>query len=287
MRYRAAPQLPFQSENARVSASLRPPVEPLGDLLKRADGTKIAAVRAGLAAQPVSDLIASFQSRFRDNRLTVLLIAEELASRGVPPVFWHDPRWPKPFSAVQQFDLLTYDLRYLQHEYKASSWRVRVKAFAQMMEGRQPEARFHESVEWIWNGDKDWWWIVGRLAIPELRQGGCMFLGRAAVKRDREQFAAKRERVYKAIEADVAASRTTSMYGRDEKKATIKRRVTLWWIAELTGWGRPTDVSRIYTLLTSESISRQVVGNQLEAIKAVLLEAGIVKGRKARLQVTV
>lgn len=157
-----------------------------------------------------------------------------------------------------------------------------MKAFDEMLTGKQSEAKFHGSVEWIWNGNKEMWWIRARLGIPVERQAACMYLGKEAVRHHREALALKRERVYTALSDNVAQTRMTSQYGEKERKETLKRRVLFWWIAELTAWGS-SDVAAVYNLLAEKPVNRQVVDKQLDIIHAVLANAGIARARKKRL----
>jgi hypothetical protein len=265
-----------------VTSGTRSPVKGLRELVEGADSAKLKKARRYLAGRETQTLVGEFQKRFRLQRLNAWLIADVLSDRGVPPVFWYDQRSDNLLTETQQFDALTYDLRYLQGRFHLYPWPIRVREFQLTLAGSS-ESKLHRTAEWIWNGNKPMYFTVGRLAIPLEVQGGCVILAKAEVKSGRAGIREKRDAVYKALSEDIRKAPLSEQYDRDARQASVHRRMIIWWIAEMTGWKSASEVAALFQQVTGEVLSRQVVTKLMERIKAVLHDQEIARTKKRRL----
>jgi prophage regulatory protein len=81
-------------------------------------------------------------------------------------------------------------------------------------------------------------------------------------------------RWFEHVKKDAGTIRRGMTLDLDQLRARTRRRHLIWYCAQLTNLS-PSATARKYAQLTGETISRQVVANQLEKIEEVLPKKGL------------
>jgi hypothetical protein len=252
----------------------------MDELQKRADRTRVAAAQAVLSAETIDDLTLRFRRMFwSGKRFVTYLVGQELLDRGVPPLFWHDPRSVKAPSSEQQLDLVTFDVLFLADMYARKAWPVR---YAQERRGLEDRRYVTQAAVYVfYGGTREVWDMVGRLQVPPEHQLLCAHLHSAAVQRRLMGLKANRDAVFSALNSRTRAARRTATYMDADALATLRRRHHLWFCAELTGWS-PSAAARLYGLSTGTSLARTLAYKHIQVILQVLRDHGMTHSRRKK-----
>lgn len=253
-----------------MPASAAPvPFIPLAPLLHALAPAKLAEARVRVGRLHRDELIIRFQSAFHaGKRVVSLLCADSLISQGIPPAFWHSSLLQSNFSVTDRFDLFAHDVRWLRAAYPKHARTVRYDRYRSLLTGS--ETAFHREAEFaFYAGRRPAWKIVGSLSLDESQQMDCRWLRSAPVTRRLKVVTEKRDQVILALSEDLKGVRRTAQFSDVDAVESLLRRHRLWQCAQMAD-GKPTETARRYSQMTGESISRQVVANQLQKVDAVL-----------------
>lgn len=265
--------LPSEKAEARTAR--------LDELLARANRTQVEQVRSRICGLPLDQLKSKFRSTFRcGRRLSSLLLAEELLSRKVAPMFWHDWRSSWTYTPTHEVDLIGFDLLYLHQLFTEVPWHT-----PHANERRALTAGHHyafQTAQFLYyDGKRHKWEMVRRLRVPLDHQLTCAYLRSAPVQKKHDVLALKRDQVFNAIRLDVSKVRITATYTSQHARSTVLTRHALWLCGELCGW-QPSRSARLYEQLTGEAINRGLVAKHFERIHEVLRAAGISRSHVKR-----
>jgi hypothetical protein len=214
-------------------------------------------------------LIERFRDAFANgSRLAAFILAEELTKRGIPPCFRHHHLSSMDHSIHQRFDLLIYDLRWLRRAHHDHAAVIRFARCRKVFTGS--DASFHDEATFMFHGGtRAPWKIVKSLRLTEDQQAECHWLRSAPVAKRLAGVQAMRERVFRALQADVARVRRTVSFSDADAKATLLRRHRLWLCRSYTTGG-PSKIAARYYQLTGEQVTGKVVSRQLQIVDDTL-----------------
>lgn len=255
------------------------PFEPLARLVQGIEPSKLNEVKTRLATADRDKLLERFRADFRTgNRRRALVIADALIERGVPPIFWHDWRYVAIYSLEQRADLLVYDLRWLRSAYPNHASTVRYDR-SRLMLSKVDAAHHREAMFAFYNGRRALWKIVASLSLSVAQQHDCWQLRSAPVATRHQVVQAMHDKVFAKLLADLNGVRRTVTFTDEDARATLIRRHRLWLCASMSD-GNPTEIARRYRQLTGETLTRQVVANQLAKVTPILEEREVTSRSK-------
>ncbi|WP_211454442.1 hypothetical protein [Collimonas antrihumi] len=242
---------------------------PLAQILQAQSPEKLAAARARAATFDRAVLIDKFRAAFAGGkRVVAFVLADELSKRGLPPCFRHHHLSATTYSTNQEFDLMAFDLRWLRREYPDHVRAVKFKRCRALFVGS--ESGFHREAEFaFYGGVRAAWKLVKSFCLTEEQQLDCFWLRSAPIAKRLETAHAMRDKVFKALQGDLQATRRTKTFTDDDAKAALLRRHRLWVCRGHTTGG-PSEIAKKYKQLTGEEISRQIVSRQLCLVDEVL-----------------
>lgn len=225
---------------------------------------------AALAAAPLDNLLSRYRRELAHRDFAVQSdaaanrLAEELDRRGIAPVFrvLRDDldHCPYLIEHVALRDLIWLRQRHPAHKVAWLQHRgvfhpdddKALKAMRHLLwEGRRPPAQ-----------------LIKALALTLEQAAELAWIIPAPIAARRRKIAGQRDRVAEKIAGAVRGSRDRRSDA--EKDATIRRRAAIWQAAELADWS-PTRTAELFAMMPGgEPLPRNVIGNQLAAIKEAL-----------------
>ncbi|MFZ6771339.1 hypothetical protein ACO0LB_01350 [Undibacterium sp. SXout7W] len=248
-----------------------PPFEPLHKLLKKVNPEKLIEARNALSSMNKEELILRFNTAFRKKqRLNAFVLSEVLTATGVPPESRRSHS-KTAYSIEQEFDLLTYDLRWLRSAYPKQSGAIKYERFREAFS--RDDTRAHKAAEYIFyfNGKerRATWKIVKALAMTDEMCFDCYQLKSQPVKKREEATREMRNSVFSKLEEYTRATRLTRVFTKEDAKATLNRRMNLW-VCERMSDGTNREITRRYQLLTGQVITAQIASRQLGIVREIL-----------------
>lgn len=233
-----------------------------------------------------------FQQLIKENLLGALHVSEELARRGVAPVF----QLRHPFGLLEalahgktrlsagqviklektgcvsshesislpvtvEFILLCIDLKWIAVQYPVH------KPEWLRASGVFKKADFLRTAKYLfWGGRREAGQISKALALKPQQQRECCFINCLVESRWRGKLVM---RFYKAAELiDSSAGRSKDRRSEDEQRKTLKRRRDIWLCAEMANW-KPQRTADLYQMLTGEVLQRNNIANQIAKLPNV------------------
>lgn len=264
--------------------------------------TPICKAEEAAVAQPLQKLLseasverlreALFRQLIKENLLGVLNVSEELARRGVAPVF----QLRHPFGLLEalahgrtllsagqiiqlektgcvsshetialpvavEFILLCIDLKWIavQYPFHKPEW-LRASGIFKKVD-------FLKTAKYLfWGGRREAGQISKALALRPQQQRECCLINCLAESRSRRKLVM---RFYKAAELiDSSARRSKDHRTEDEQSKTLKRRRDIWLCAEMADW-KPQRTADLYQMLTGEVLQRNNIANQMAKLPNV------------------
>jgi hypothetical protein len=242
----------------------------LAPLLQAIAPETLNAARSRVAELDRSSLIKGFRKAYSSGkRVAAFVIADELTTRRIPPVFRYSHASATDCNLEQRFDLLVYDLRWLRRWYPDHARGVRYQRCKTLLTGS--DKLFHREAEYMfYGGRRPVWKIVASLSLSETQQIDCYLLRSAPIKKRETATQAMCGRVFSALEADLKAARRTSAFTDNDANTTLLRRQQLWLCSRMVSSRSPTEIAERYMQMTGQRITRQAVGKQVAKIDGVL-----------------
>lgn len=246
---------------------------PLVPLLRLVDPFKLDEAQQRLRKLERTDLLTRYRAAFAaGRRVHVYVMAEALATNGVPPFAWHEALHLDELNVNQRFDLFMGDLLWLRHQYPDHAKHVRYRR-CQAVLTAQP-AVFRREAEFMgYAGRRPVWKLVASLSLTERQQWICALLRSTPIKKRAAATEAVSECVFKALEDDVRLVRRSVSFGDMEAFATLQRRHALWRCARMVGTDSAQQVAVRYQQLTDTTVTRQAVAQQLKKVRAALAKS--------------
>lgn len=226
-----------------------------------------ARLSAVLAAAPIELILSKYRhaALFDANEVAALRLGGELDRRGIAPVFRMldvlcDELVPDARQIVALADLQWLCARYPDH---IPAWDRLRGVFDKGEAKALRAARFA-----LWNGHRRPGQLVKALALTEMQLQELAWLIPAHVGRLRRSILERRHGAVNRIAETLSSSRDRR--GPEEQAKTLRRREVLWLCAELAGW-RPKRTAELFAMMPEgQELPRNVVGRQLDAIRAAL-----------------
>jgi hypothetical protein len=236
----------------------------LSSIFAEASTEKLSAAKQALCKMDREELINRFRTCFaKGSRLSAFLISEELTKRGIPPCFRHNNLAPdRAHSVNENFDLLTYDVRWIAHKYPEHASVLRGVRAVGIFSG----LAVHSTVSHLYHlGNSPAWLIVKKIKMSPAMQVESYWLRSAPMMRKVKGIIKRRDKVFSALAQRRASIMKT---GIDNEMANriLVRRVRLWVCAEMAEWS-PSRTADLYERMTGDPIKRNVAAKQLEKIK--------------------
>lgn len=206
------------------------------------------------------------------DRVGTYLASWEFTRRGVAPVF-RDLKfnWNK-MGSTQMRDVMAYDLDWLRRRYPELAETVRtaksrssLRRLADVFSSSKRLRVFLRGVAVSLTGNyAKPWKLCSDLRLTDIQQTECCALRRSEISK---KIKAARERL-PAMRETIEAMENGGRCGRsdEERRQTVQRRVDLWFCGELAGRDRPTAIAKLYTSMTGNPITKEVVSNQLSRV---------------------
>lgn len=206
------------------------------------------------------------------DRVGAFLASWEFTRRGVAPVFRGLKfQWNKKGS-TQMRDLMTFDLEWLRRRHpelaqtvSAARSRSALRRLADVFSSSERLRVFLRGVAVSLTGNYAMpWKLCSDLKLTEIQQTECRTIRSSEVSK---RIKAVRERL-QAMRDTIEAMENGGRCGRseEERRQTVQRRVDLWFCSELAGRDRPTAIAKLYTSMTGDPITKEVVSNQLSRV---------------------
>jgi hypothetical protein len=163
---------------------------------------------------------------------------------------------------------MVFDLRWLRHRHADHYRHVRYLRYREIL--LSTESGFHRAAEFaFYAGKRPAWKIIGSLSLTERQQWDCVWLRSAPIKKHQAVTDLTLNRITKVLNTDLQSVRRTVSFTHHSADIALTRRIALWVCSRMTN-GSPTETALRYTQMTSEQITRQTVGKQLEKVREVL-----------------
>lgn len=245
---------------------------PLSAVFEAAPATTIEAVRQRLESMGREHLLDRFHAEFfNGRRLAAYMLADELVTREIPPWVWLDGQLEGKHTVVQRCDLMLFDLRWLSRWHREHIAKCRYQRYRQLT--FWTDKRFLTAAGWIvHDGKRPAWKIVRALSLDNAQQLDCVLLRSAPINKVAAATAAMRDRVFRALQDDVASIRRTRTFTSNDALNTLSRRRHLWLCSRMAD--SPTEVARRYRQLTGDDITRQAAAKQLAKVDEALRKIG-------------
>lgn len=233
-----------------------------------------------------------FQQLIKENLMGSLHVSEELARRGVAPVF----QLRHPFGLLEtlahggtrltagqiiqlektgfvssreaislpitvELILLCIDLKWITVKYPAH------KPEWLRAGGIFKNADFLKTAKYLyWGGRRESGQISKALALRPHQQRECCLIKCLAESRWREKLVI---RFYKAVELiNSSVARSRDHRTEDERRKTLRRRRDIWLCAEIADW-KPQRTADLYQMLSGEVLQRNNIANQMAKLPKV------------------
>lgn len=249
---------------------------PLVAMLRSVKPETLDEVSRRIAKLERKDLIERFRADFAASkrasspvaRMRAFLMSEELTARRIPPWMRHHHLSSDEYSINQQFDLFIQDIRYLRRWYPDHGRVVKFRRCKAMFVGS--ETAFHAEAAYCFNqGLRAAWKVVKSLSLTEQHQLSCVWLQSVPIAKRLQGTQSKRDAVFQALRADLAATRRTKSFTDADAAVTLFRRHRLW-LCDARSNGSPAEIAGIYETLSGDYIDRKVVARQLQIIHETL-----------------
>ena len=264
-----APERAFEHSEA-------PTYEPLRKLLKKLRPEKLIAAQNTVSAFDKEELLRGFNDAFRKKqRVRAFVFSEALTAAGVPPEF-RKSHTETAYSIEQEFDLLTYDLRWLRSEYPKHGNTIKYERFKESFS--RNDAYAHKAAEYIFffNGKEKraMWKIVKALAMTSEMCFDCYQLKSQPVKKREVGTREMRGSVFSKLKEYTEATRLTRTFTKQDAETTLRRRMNLW-VCERMSDGTNREITRRYQLITGQAITAQIASRQLRIVHEILKKSVI------------
>jgi hypothetical protein len=253
----------------------------LQGILLAADPAKIEATTAEMAALTRAELdlqltwvtlkvetaAATSRAVSPATRLELWLVNAEYTQRSIPPVFRRLPH-PNDDDPDQIADLFAVDLhwlvaRYPQQPLLLTRWK-----------GLFQPTRFHRASDWIstdYPRNAMHWFCKG-LGLTDDQHREMHFIKRDGIRKEFDRLTAEREAARINLSTAYHARAQDVRYRTDDHKATISRRLEIWFAGSLANW-RPQRTAELYCALTGEPITRQLAAKVIAQVHRDLPES--------------
>lgn len=198
-----------------------------------------------------------------EHRVDYWLCNCEFTRRGIPPVF---RRLPEPNTDVREQvgDAFAIDLQWLTARYADHAtfrkWR-----------GLWSSGQFHSTAKWIsrFYPKNEAHWFVRGLSLTEDQQREMQLIKHVRYLSEFERLERQREEMRIRLRIAYEGVAKDPRHRSPDPKATIERRLNVWFCASLDNWKRPRPqrIANLYEALTGDKISRQIVAKTISIIQ--------------------
>lgn len=216
----------------------------------------------------------------QENWTFAFIAAQEFTRRGVPPMLRRLGIKREEQSGEIRDDLLTYDLEWLAMTYPDQLARTDAHGKSSRARNYQAVFRAHVSLEHFLRGIShvfshshhyEPWDICKDLKLTDEQQWECRYIHNGEIGSAKRKTFAKSEQMRTLLAAREMGGRCGK--GPDDRRVTIQRRHDIWFISQITGREHPTEIARLYRLMTGDKLmTKGIIARQLDKIPQRMLK---------------